>query len=206
MTRRTANFADPLMWKNSELTKIRRPRSQKLNEIQLNFLKFAGLKHHLLQVVFLIVEPLQTKLLFKYMIHPKHSLKYPRQWFREPKLRSYTYGTACLNGAVRNSRGDSAARKNAVRAQRCAVPARRERGRCFSPLFLFFPIQYLRLRLLSAVLSAVENLGSPRYWDRQLQDRNACPRASYSRVESLGVRDHVPAHAIFWLVSLVGSI
>ena len=55
--------------------------------------------------------------------------------------------------AWRNLRGDSAARKNAVRAS--AV--------CFCPLFSFF--FYTIITSTERGASAVENLGSPRCWD-----------------------------------------
>ena len=63
--------------------------------------------------------------------------------------------TACLSGAARHN----AIRVSAVENWSTALrgPVRRERGGCFCSLFSSFSIEYVRL------LSAVENLGSPRY-------------------------------------------
>ena len=56
-----SEFRRPKMCKNSEFNENSPTKESKtkLKEIQLNFLNFAGLKHHLLQVFFFIVEPLE---------------------------------------------------------------------------------------------------------------------------------------------------
>ena len=86
-------------------------------------------------------------------------------------LEPLSYNTAS-SVARRNSRGASAARKNAIRASvvenwstaLCGPSAAGARW-LFSPTFFFF--FYTILTSTQRGASAVENLGSPRYWDRQ---------------------------------------
>ena len=74
------------------------------------------------------------------------------------------FGPKLPASVVRREKCDPRERGKKIGAPRCAVPARRERGGYFCSLFFFFFCTILTSTEHGA--SVVENLGSPRYWDR----------------------------------------